>query len=120
MKTLKEFILESSDKKPMSKTIILDFEQFDDGKEKLEEIIANHNSLDFVTVEDNKMTITVTDTNINDVNELYNDLKAYCAALKNSPKRSSDEQYAQKIKKFTELVNSIENFKNEIEKSEEE
>jgi len=119
MKTLKDFILESSENS-MSKTIVLNFEDFDDGKEKIKEFAEKYNSLDFVTVEDGIMTINLTNDNISNINELYDDLKSYCSSLKNSLKRSSNEQYAQKIKKFTELVNSIDNFKNEIKKSEEE
>lgn len=119
MKTLKDFILESSEKS-MSKTIVLNFEDFDDGKEKIKEFAEKYNSLDFVTIENDVMTINLTNDNLSDITELYDDLKSYCSSLKNSSKRSSNEQYAQKIKKFTESVNSIDNFKNEVEKSEEE
>lgn len=118
MKTLKQFILESSDS--LSKTVTLNFDKFENAKEKVAELSEKYSNLDNVNFGETTIELTLTPSNINSIDELYNDLIEYCNELKASPKRSENEQYAQNVKEFNTLVKSIDDFKNEVSRKEEE
>lgn len=117
MKTLKQFILESSES--LFKTIKLNFDKFENGKEKVAELSEKYSN-DDATFDETSIELSLNNNNINSFNDLYNDLVKYCDELKSSPKRAENEQYAQNVKSFSNLVKSIDDFKNEVSKKEEE
>jgi len=114
MKTLKDFISESIkiNESEDSKSITFNFSGLDDA----EDTLKSFEEMEYCTIEDNKLTVDVTSDNFDKLSSVQDILQQYTDKNLNSPHRSSDEQYAQKVKKFSEKMNefneTIEKFEN--------
>ena len=109
MKNLKDYILENSksvenqneiNEASKEKKITFDFT----GLENDEETLKSFDGKDFCTIEDNKLTVTVTADNCDKLDTVQDILQQYAETLRSSTKNSSDEQYAQKTHKFADKV----------------
>lgn len=124
MKSLIEYIYESTDAGDgtTSKNISLNFKSLTGAEEAIKKVIelcADHN-LNCVQ-SDERLNITITRTNCDngEVNDLYKFLDDYSKGLRKEIKNASDESYAQKTHKFMDKVNSINDFINNSKKEEE-
>lgn len=120
MKDLRAFLIESFNEEIKinesdSKKITFDFTDLENG----EDTLKNFDGMDGVEIEDNKLIVTVdeqTAPKLDSVQELLND---YCHVIRNSVKRSSDENYAQKTKSFEDKLNDLMDAIDEIENPDE-
>lgn len=119
MKSLVDFIkestmevMESSD----STSITFDFTDLENGEETLKSLSDREGC----SVEDNKLTVTITADNVDKLDTVQDILQQFSETIRNSQKRSSDEQYAQKTKKFAEKVAEFNDKLDEIANPEEE
>lgn len=124
MKSLLEYIYEStkSGDSTTSKNISLNFKSLDNSEETINKVIELCNAHNLNCVQsDEKLNITITRTNCDkgEVNELYDFLNDYATKLRKEIKNASDESYAQKTHKFKDNVDSINDFMNATEKEEE-
>lgn len=107
MKSLIEYINEqvkiTEDNSTESKDIVFDFTDL----ENAEETLKSFEDQEFCTVEDKKLTVTVTPANYDKLGTIVDILQQYSDTLMQSPKRASNEQYAQTIRKFTNTVNKL-------------
>ena len=117
MKTLQEYLIESTNvfEDDESKTVTFDFTDL----ENAEETINSLKDKEGVSVDDNKVTITITSDNVDNLGSVQDILQQYCSTIRNSSKRSSNEQYAQKTKSFEESVNKMNDIIDEIQNPEE-
>ena len=106
MKSLQDFILENVEiveSKSESKTITFNF----DGLKNAEEALKSFEGKEYCEIEDNKLKVTVDADNFSKLDSIKDELKKYSDTIRNSQKRSSDEQYAQKTKSFEDKVNEF-------------
>lgn len=136
MKTLKDFIIESIGEKNVDSKedvknaepvenlkIKFSFKDLEGGEEVKKEIIevAQKVGLTFENDEDNmSIEFDFAPNNDENVNEIINILSKYCSKIRSSQKRSSDEQYAQKTKKFEEKINKVKEYFSKTNSNEEE
>lgn len=120
MKSLQDFILENVEvveSKSESKTITFNF----DGLENAEEALKTFEDKEYCEIEDNKLKVTVNADNFNKLDSIKDEIKKYSDSIRNSQKRTSDEQYAQKTKSFEDKVNefiaAIDEFKTSSEEN---
>jgi len=113
MKTLKNFILEASEQKNEG-TIKFNFS----GLEYAEETLKSFANKSECSVEDETLTVSVTPDTVANIGATQDILQQYADKLMGSPKRSSDEQYAQKIRKFADKVRELNDKIDEIENPE--
>lgn len=121
MKNLKEYLLEAlKDEKDLtpegSNVFMFDFTDLDDVKETLKSL----KEYDCCSVEDNVLTLTVTKDNIECVDKAMDILQQYSDRGRNSSRRSTDENYAQKTKKFQETVGKVFDYIDQLEGSDDE
>ncbi len=116
MKTLQEYLIESTNvfEDDESKTVTFDFTDL----ENAEETINSLKDKEGVSVDDNKVTITITSDNVDNLGSVQDILQQYCSTIRNSSKRSSNEQYAQKTKSFEESVGKMNDIIDEIQNPE--
>ena len=104
MKRLQEFINEQVDvnitEAKDSKEFTFDFTDLENGEETLKSLEDKEGC----TIEDNKLTVKITDDNVDKLDTVQDILQQFAETVRSSVKRSSDEQYAQKTKKFAEKV----------------
>lgn len=109
MKSLQSFIMEKLHM-GNSKSISFNFNGIDGAKE----LIASLEGNDLVSIEDNTVTVNVTNSNYTKLASVKDILEAALKAERNGSKTTNDEQYAQKIKglenKMDELNAAIESF----------
>lgn len=117
MKTLQEYLIESTNvfEGDDSKTVTFDFTDL----ENAEETINSLKDKEGVSVDDNKVTITITSDNVDNLGSVQDILQQYCSTIRSSSKRSSNEQYAQKTKSFEESVGEMNDIIDEIQNPEE-
>lgn len=125
MKDLKKYILEKAEddaKKssvPASKSFTFDFSglsEAEDTMKSLEDLGSKHGVN--VSKDGDKVSFTITkDTDIEAIQDV---LQQYAQVLRSEQKNSSDEQYAQKTKKFAETVGDMNDYLDELSGSDEE
>lgn len=124
MKSLINYIHESIEKfrsideELSSKNIELNFADLEEGKSAKNSLIEllDEKGLQY-SESDKKVTITVTAEKIDAVKSAYDQLKGYVNLIRNSQKRSSNEQYAQKTLSFENSVKELINFIEEVQPS---
>ena len=120
MKHLQDYIIEQAqvNEGASSKSITFDFKDLENGKETIESLKDKEG----VTAEETKVTVEVTSDNVDKLGTVQDILQQFCDKIRNSQKRSSDEQYAQKTvefeKKVGELNDAIDEIKNPDDKGE--
>lgn len=114
MKHLQDYIIEQAqvNEGASSKSITFDFKDLENGKETIESLKDKEG----VAVEEDKLTVTVNSDTVDKLDTVQDILQQFCQTIRNSQKRSSDEQYAQKTvdfeKKVGELNDAIDEIKN--------
>lgn len=122
MKDLKNYILEKSDEKhevPASKSFSFDFSGLSDAEDtikSLEDLASKHG----VTLSKDGDKVSVTVTKDTDIEAIQDVLQQYSQSLRSEQKNSSDEQYAQKTKKFASTVGDMNDYLDELEGSDNE
>ena len=121
MKHLQDYIVESSkinEGETTSKTVTFDFTDLENAEDTLKSLEEKEG----VSIEENKLTLTITSENVDKLYTVQDILQQYSDTLRNSSKRSSDEQYAQKtvafekkIKEMNDAIDEIKNPQNEEE-----
>ena len=116
MKTLQEFLIESTNvfEGNESKTVTFDFTDL----ENAEDTINSLKGKEGVSVDGNKVTVTITADNADDLDSVQDILQQYCSTIRNSTKRSSNEQYAQKTKSFEQSVGKMNDIIDELQNPE--
>lgn len=120
MKTLVDYIKESQEKEevPASKSFKFNFNGCEGTEDFLKSIqdIADNNDLS-VTVEDEKVSFTISKEDIEKYSKLLEVLQDFIHLRGKDSKRASDEQYAQKLhkleSKLAELSSYLEDAENE-------
>ncbi len=114
MKHLQDYIIEQAqvNEGASSKSITFDFKDLENGKETIESLKDKEG----VAVDGDKLTVTVNSDTVDKLDTVQDTLQQFCETIRNSQKRSSDEQYAQKTvefeKKIGELNDAIDEIKN--------
>ena len=114
MKHLQDYIVEQAqvNEGASSKSITFDFKDLENGKETIESLKDKEG----VAVDGDKLTVTVNSDTVDKLDTVQDTLQQFCETIRNSQKRSSDEQYAQKTvefeKKVGELNDAIDEIKN--------
>ena len=116
MKHLQDYIIEAAEVKvnegAESKSVVFDFTDLENAEDTLKSLEGK----DGVTIEDNKLTLEITKDNVDKLETVQDILQQFCQTIRNSQKRSSDEQYAQKTvafeKKVGEMNDAIDAIKN--------
>ena len=132
MKTLQNFIIERSNinieqsninikrsninEEETSVSIVFDFTDLENAEETLKSLEEREGC----SVEENKLTVTITSDNCDKLDTVQDILQQYAETLRNSPRRSSDEQYAQKTKAFAEKVDEFNDALDKVLNTEEE
>lgn len=132
MKTLQNFIIERSNiniersninieqsninEEETSVSVVFDFTDLENAEETLKSLEEREGC----SVEDNKLTVTITSDNCDKLDTVQDILQQYAETLRNSSRRSSDEQYAQKTKAFAEKVDEFNDALDKVLNPEEE
>lgn len=85
-----------------------------DGMDNADDILKQLSSFQSVSINDKEVEI-VCDTNVDELNEVYDILKKYSDDERSGSHRTNDEQYAQKTIKFAEKVNELKKMIEKIE-----
>ena len=119
MKHLQDYIIEQAqvNEGSNSKSISFNFKDLENGKETLDSLKDKEG----VTVDEEAETLTVeiTANNVNKLDTVQDILQQFCHTIRNSTKRSSDEQYAQKTLSFEKKVGELNDAIDEIANSQE-
>ena len=117
MKRLQDYIIEQAqvNEGASSKSITFDFKDLENGKETIESLKDKEG----VEVEEDKLIVTVSSDTVDKLDTVQDILQQFCETIRNSQKRSSDEQYAQKTVKFADKVNELNDAIDEIKNPEE-
>lgn len=110
MKSLLEFIRENSENKTenQSKQFTFSFKGFEGAKEAIEAMTAASNETLGFTVDEDKVSFTLSKDNYSASAAFITALKDYVKKLGNDTvKRSSDSQYADKVHKFEDKIKTI-------------
>lgn len=112
MKSLQDFIIESGEINEGKDTasITFDFTDLENAKETIESIQDKEG----VEVDDQKVTVTINKDNVAKLDSVQDILQQYSETIRNSTKRTNDEQYAQKTKSFAEKVGELNDAIDEI------
>jgi len=114
MKHLQDYIIEQAqvNEGASSKSITFNFKDLENGKETLDSLKDKEG----VTADEEGETITVevTADNVDKLGTVQDILQQYSDTLRNSQKRSSDEQYAQKTVSFEKKVGELNDALDEI------
>lgn len=119
MKHLQDYIVEQAEVKvdegATSKSITFDFTDLENAEETLESLKDKEE----VSIDDKKLTLEITADNVDKLDTVQDILQQFCQTIRNSQKRSSDEQYAQKTASFEKKVGEMNDAIDEIKNSEE-
>ena len=122
MKHLQDYIVEHAEVKEevneaatTGKTITFNFKDLENAKETLDSLKDKEG----VTIEDEKLTLEITADNVDKIDTVQDILQQFCQTIRNSQKRSSDEQYAQKTASFEKKVGEMNDAIDEIKNPEE-
>lgn len=120
MKSLLEYINEStqSSTASTSKVISLNFKSLTNSEETIKQLLelCDDNNINYVQ-SDEKIDITITKTNNDngEIENVYNFLNDYATNLRKETQNASNESYAQKTHSFKDKVDSIQAFMDELE-----
>ena len=89
-------------------------------------IIAKYNIENYLIetkqIEENKLTLTITSENVDKLDTVQDILQQFCSTIRNSSKRTNNEEYAQKtvnfekkVKEMNDAIDEIKNPQNEEE-----
>ena len=93
-----------------SKTITFDFTDL----ENAEETIKSLDGHEGISIDGQKVTLSITKNNVDNIETIQDILQQYCQTIRNSQKVSSDEQYAQKTVSFEKKINEMNDAIDEI------
>jgi hypothetical protein len=112
MKHLQDYIIEQAqvNEGANSKSITFDFTGLENGKETIDSLKDKEG----VTVDGDKLTVEITSDNVNKLGTVQDILQQFCQTVRNSQKRSSDEQYAQKTVEFEKKIGELNDALDEI------
>lgn len=102
MKSLQDFIIESGEINEGKDTASITFDFTD--LENADETIESLKDKEGVEVDDKKVTININKDNASKLDSVQDIIQQYSETIRNSQKRTNDEQYAQKTKAFAEKV----------------
>ena len=108
MKSLKNFIIEKLHM-PNSKSISFNF----DGVDGVKELINSLEGNDLVSIENNTVTVNVTESNYTKLSSVKDIIEAVLKAERNSSKTTNNETYAQKIKGLENKMDELNAIKNQ-------
>lgn len=105
MKHLQDYIIEQAqvNEGASSKSITFDFTDLENGKETIDSLKDKEG----VTVDGDKLTVEITSDNVDKLGTVQDVLQQFCHTVRNSQKRSSDEQYAQKTVEFEKKIGEL-------------
>lgn len=112
MKRLQDFIIESGEINEGKDTASITFDFTD--LENADKTIESLKDKEGVSVEDKKVTVTINKDNVAKLDSVQDILQQYSDTIRNSTKRTNDEQYAQKTKSFEEKVGELNDALDEI------
>ena len=118
MKHLQDYIIEQAqvNEGTSSKSITFDFTDLENGKETIDSLKDKEG----VTADGDKLTVEITSDNVDKLGTVQDILQQFCQTVRNSQKRSADEQYAQKTveveKKIGELNDALDEIANPDDK----
>ena len=112
MKHLQDYIIEQSqvNEGASSKSITFDFTDLENGKETIDSLKDKEG----VTVDGDKLTVEITSDNVDKLGTVQDILQQFCQTVRNSQKRSADEQYAQKTVEFEKKIDELNDALDEI------
>jgi len=123
MKTLVDYIKESQERNevPASKSFNFNFAGCEGTEDFLKSIqeIATNNDLS-VTVEDEKVSFTISKEDIEKYSKLLEVLQDFIHLRSKDTKRASDEQYAQKLRKLESKLAELSSYLEDVETEESE
>lgn len=112
MKHLQDYIIEQAqvNEGASSKSITFDFTDLENGKETIDSLKDKEG----VTVDGDKLTVEITSDNVDKLGTVQDILQQFCQSVRNSQKRSADEQYAQKTVEFEKKIGELNDALDEI------
>ena len=112
MKHLQDYIIEQAqvNEGASSKSITFDFTDLENGKETIDSLKDKEG----VTVDGDKLTVEITSDNVDKLGTVQDILQQFCQTVRNSQKRSADEQYAQKTVEFEKKIGELNDALDEI------
>ena len=112
MKHLQDYIIEQAqvNEGASSKSITFDFTDLENGKETIDSL----KDTEGVTVDGDKLTVEITSDNVDKLGTVQDILQQFCQTVRNSQKRSADEQYAQKTVEFEKKIGELNDALDEI------
>lgn len=112
MKHLQDYIIEQAqvNEGASSKSITFDFTDLENGKETIDSLKDKEG----VTVDGDKLTVEITSDNVDKLSTVQDILQQFCQSVRNSQKRSADEQYAQKTVEFEKKIGELNDALDEI------
>lgn len=112
MKHLQDYINEAVkiNESMESKTITFDFTDL----ENAEETIKSLGGREGISIDGEKVTLSITKNNVDNIETIQDILQQYCQTIRNSQKVSSDEQYAQKTVSFEKKIGEMNDAIDEI------
>ena len=112
MKHLQDYIIEQAqvNEGASSKSITFDFTDLENGKETIDSLKDKEG----VTVDGDKLTVEITSDNVDKLGTVQDILQQFCQTVRNSQKRSADEQYAQKTVEFEKKIDELNDALDEI------
>ena len=109
MKSLKEYLFEAAKEE---KEFVFSFKGLENGEETVKSMASVYGCT--ANEEKQEVSITVTKDNANKLETAKDILQQFAQGIRNSTKRASDEQYAQKTKSFENKVNEFNFFELKI------
>lgn len=105
MKHLQDYIIEQAqiNEGASSKSITFDFTDLENGKETIDSLKDKEG----VTADGDKLTVEITSDNVDKLGTVQDILQQFCQTVRNSQKRSADEQYAQKTVEFEKKIGEL-------------
>lgn len=112
MKHLQDYIIEQAqvNEGASSKSITFDFTDLENGKETIDSLKDKEG----VTADGDKLTVEITSDNVDKLGTVQDILQQFCQTVRNSQKRSADEQYAQKTVEFEKKIGELNDALDEI------
>lgn len=113
MKRLTDFIAESivteaNDNK--TKSFVFNLADMENG----EETVKSFENMPGVTIDGQKVTVEVSSENFDKLDSFQDIMQQFIEGLRNSTKRASDEQYAQKTKALADKMNEFNDYLDEL------
>ena len=115
MKSLVEFIKESKEEKPSSKTLTFNF----NGIDNVDEIIKTLSEDETLNIDGNKVTLTINADNIDDIQTPLQKLENVIKAERKGTHSSNNEQYSQLVSSLERTLKEAKDFIAELTTPEE-